>query len=190
MATSDTPDQAAAVDKLMDYWNSVARTIVLFFKGSFESKEGERSYADNVLFDKMDTLLDQAYRDAEKQLSIPGIEAPERKKVIPPLAVGLSPHVYASSQEDAVKIRLYIKADAELGEEQAGFIAEFVDFFDENFDALHRIVGEAVNVLLKDAVVKALEANKEQLPDRARALGVDESKKRKKGIRILLGNRR
>jgi len=28
------------------------------------------------------------------------------------------------------------------------------------------------------------------MPDRARALGVDESKKRKKGIRIPLGNRR
>ena len=92
--------------------------------------------------------------------------------------------------EDAVKLRLYIKADAELGEEQAGYIAEFIDFFDENFDVLHRIVGEVVDQLVKDAVVKALEKTKEDFPDRARALGVDESKKRKKGIRILLGRRR
>ena len=178
-----------AAGRITGYWNNIAAKIVYFFKQSFESADG-RSYADDVLFDKMDTLLAQAYADAEKQLSIPGIEAPERKRVIPPLAVGLSPSVYASQDEDKVKIRLYIKADAKLGEEQAGFIAEFIDFFDENFDSLHTIVGEVVGKLLKEAVVKALEAVKEEMPDRARALGVDESKKRKKGIKILLGNRR
>ena len=183
-----TPDNIVATNRLAEYVDKLKRRIVFFFKQSFESEEG-RSYADNVLFDKMDTLLDQAYRDAEKQLTIPGLEQPERKRLVPPLAVGLSPYVYASSQEDAVKLRLYIKADAELGEEQAGYIAEFIDFFDENFDSLHTIVGEVVNKLLKEAVVKTLEKAKEELPDRARALGVDESKK-KRGIRILLGNRR
>ena len=110
--------------------------------------------------------------------------------LIPPLAVGLSPFVYASSQEDAIKLRLHIKADAELGEQQAGYIAEFIEFFDENFDSLKTIVGEVVDKLLKEAIVKALESVKEDFPDLASALGVDESKKRKKGIRILLGNRR
>ena len=162
--------------------------IIYFFKQNFQSDEG-RSYADNVLFDKMDTLLDQAYRDAEKQLSIPGLEAPERKRLVPPLAVGLSPFVYASSQEDKIALRLHIKADAELGEEQAGYIVEFIDFFDENFDSLKRIVGEVVDKLLKEAIVKALESVKEDFPDLTRALGVNESKK-KRGIRILLGNRR
>ena len=162
--------------------------IIYFFKQNFKSAEG-RSYADNVLFDKMDTLLDQAYRDAEKQLSIPGLEAPERKRLVPPLAVGLSPFVYASSQEDKIALRLHIKADAELGEEQAGYIVEFIDFFDENFDSLKRIVGEVVDKLLKEAIVKALESVKEDFPDLASALGVNESKK-KRGIRILLGNRR
>ena len=177
-----------AAGRITGYWNNIAAKIVYFFKQSFESADG-RSYADDVLFDKMDTLLAQAYADAEKQLSIPGIEAPERKRVIPPLAVGLVPSVYASQTEDEVKVRLRIKADAKLDEAQAGFIAEFIDFFDENFDVLHRIVGEVVDVLLKDAVVKALEKVKEEMPDRARALGVDESKK-KRGIKILLGNRR
>ena len=162
--------------------------IIYFFKQNFQSEEG-RSYADNVLFDKMDTLLAQAYRDAEKQLSIPGLEAPERKRLPPPLAVGLSPTVFASSQEDTIALRLQIKADAELGKEQAGYIAEFIDFFDDNFDALKRIVGEVVNKLLKEAIVKALESVKEDFPDLTRALGVNESKK-KRAIRILLGNRR
>ena len=189
MARAGSPDNIVATNRLAEYVDKLKRQIIYFFKESFKSEEG-RSYADNVLFDKMDTLIDQAYRDAEKQLTIPGLEQPERKRLTPPLAVGLSPHVYASSQEDAVKLRLYIKADAELGEEQAGYIAEFIDFFDENFDSLHTIVGEVVDKLFKEAVVKTLENAKEELPDRARALGIDESKKRKKGIRILLGNRR
>ena len=189
MAKAGSTDNLVASNKIVEYVDKLKRRIVNFFKQSFQS-EGGRSYADNVLFDKMDTLLDQAYRDAEKQLTIPGLEQPERKRLTPPLAVGLSPHVYASSQEDAVKLRLYIKADAELGEEQAGYIAEFIDFFDENFDSLKTIVGEVVDKLFKEAVVKTLENAKEELPDRARALGVDESKKRKRGIRILLGNRR
>ena len=65
----------------------------------------------------------------------------------------------------------------------------FIDFFDENFDSLKRIVGEVVDKLLKEAIVKALESVKEDFPDLASALGVNESKK-KRGIRILLGNRR
>ena len=189
MATSGTPDDLTIANRVTKYHDRVAAKIIYIFKQSFQSEEG-RSYADNILFDKMDTLLDQAYRDAEKQLTIPGLEQPERKRLTPPLAVGLAPSVYASSLDDTIKIRLYIKADAELGEEQAGYIAEFIDFFDENFDSLHTIVGEVVYKLLKEAVVKALEAVKEEMPDRARALGVDESKKRKKGIKILLGNRR
>ena len=80
------------------YIQSSHREDHILFKQNFKSDEG-RSYADNVLFDKMDTP-DQAYRDAEKQLSIPGLEAPERKRLVPPLAVGLSEFVYASSQED------------------------------------------------------------------------------------------
>ena len=180
-----------AAARITGFWNEIAAKIVYTFKQSFQSADG-RSYADNLLFDKMDTLLGQAYADAEKQLSIPGIEAPERKRMIPPLALTLNGpvSVYASQDEDKVKVRLRIKADAELGEAQAGFIAEFIDFFDENFDVLHRIVGEVVDQLVKDAVAQALEKVKEEMPDRARALGVDESKKRKKGIRILLGNRR
>ena len=177
-----------AVDRLSRMNNEVRYKIIYFFKQNFQSEEG-RSYADNVLFDKMDTLLDQAYRDAEKQLSIPGLEAPETKRLVPPLAISLDPKVYASSQEDAIKLRLHIKADAELGEQQAGYIAEFIEFFDENFDSLKTIVGEVVDKLLKEAIVKALESVKEELPDRARALGVNENKK-KRGIRILLGNRR
>lgn len=188
MAKAGSPDNIVASNKIVEYVDKLKRQIVYFFRQSFESEEG-RSHADNVLFDKMDTLLDQAYRDAEKQLTIPGLEQPERKRLVPPLAVGFTPGVYVSSMEDEIKLRLRIKADAELGEEQAGYIAEFIDFFDENFDALGRIVGEVVDKLLKEAVVKTLEKAKEEMPDRARALGIDESKK-KRGIRILLGNRR
>ena len=181
-----------AAGRIAAWGSDITRYIVYFFKQSFKG-EGERSHADNLLFDKMDALIGQAYAEAERQLTIPGIEAPEVKRIIPPTAVKFNPHsVYVESmhEKEKIKLQLLIDADAELGKEQSEFIAEFIDFFDENFDVLHRIVGEVVDQLIKDAVVEALEKSKKDFPDRARALGVDESKKRKKGIRILLGNRR
>jgi hypothetical protein len=78
MARGGSPDQLTAANKVTEYFNDISRQIIYFFKESFKSEEG-RSYADNVLFDKMDTLLDQAYRDAEKQLSIPGLKHQKEK---------------------------------------------------------------------------------------------------------------
>ena len=192
LARGSAPTQTDAARRITGYHNDIQRKIIYFFKLLFYNKEESESgaYANNLLFDKLDALMGKAYAEAQKQLEIPGIEAPEVKRILPSTAVKFNPNwTYVSPEEGKIKVQLIIEATGKLDETQSSVIAEFIDFFDENFDTLHRIVGEVIDQLIKDAVVKALESVKEEMPDRARALGVDESKK-KRGIRILLGNRR
>jgi len=192
LAKGSAPTQTDAARRITGYHNDIQRKITYFFKQLFYNKEDSESgaYANNLLFDKLDALMGKAYAEAQKQLEIPGIEAPEVKRILPSTAIKFNPNwTYVSSEEGKIKVQLIIEATGELDETQSSVIAEFVEFFDENFDVLHRIVGEVIGQLIKDAVVKALESVKEEMPDRARALGVDENKK-KRGIKILLGNRR
>jgi len=172
------------IDRVMEHYKDIQRKIVYFFKIKLISR------ADDLLYDKLDALMVRAYAEAEKQLQIPGIEAPEIKRMLPATAFTFNPYMTSASlKEKKIKTQMSVEVTGELDETQSAVIAEFVEYFDENYDILSEAVKEAIDELLNKAVVKTLESKKEELPERARALGLDENKKRKKGIKILLGRR-